>query len=199
MKKLSFNRVAQVDFFRYVYIYDYGGFWADMDTYCTQNIDDFVELNSEMVIGYEVNDKNWKKYGFKNEKGFGQYFFGASPQNEILHSIIYTIIRNAENIRFTEDRDILHITGPELFNNIISKHLQKSNKYKIQILNIDQVAPGMPHSDSPLISHSSNECVVHAFMGSWIKNKFNDLHDVQYPKPCVDYKIQRLKTLAMYK
>ena len=44
----------------------------------------------------------------------------------------------------------------------------------------------------PELSSVSNEHIH-----KW--NKFNDLHDVQYPKPCVDYKIQRLKTLAMYK
>jgi mannosyltransferase OCH1-like enzyme len=179
IKKLDFNRVAQVDFFRYVYIYDNGGYWCDIDTYCMKNIDTFINEDTEFVIGYEIDDKEYKKYGFKCQTGFGQYFFGSIPQNPILHNIIYTIIGKLDSFNFTEDRDILSLTGPEIWNEIIQISLNKS-RMNIQKLTIHQIAPGMPHSNSLKISESEDECIVHAFMGSWIKIKYNNLQQLKH-------------------
>ena len=90
-------KIQKIDFFRYIAIYHYGGFYLDLDIECLKNFDSL--LNYKCIFPLEQYIKNCDsseirlRYFCDRNNLFllGQYAFGAEPKNNFIKMIIDTI------------------------------------------------------------------------------------------------------------
>ena len=121
---INADKIHQADIWRFITIYKYGGFYADMDSICTQSIDDSLLKNykdQELIcspIGYQhcgINNSN----------------FGAVKNSKIIKSLIDTLVLKYKNIEI-KDISLLPFGYPE---NIIFSDIALKNKDLISFNN----------------------------------------------------------------
>jgi len=87
-------KIQQIDFFRYIAIYHFGGIYLDLDMECKKNMNSMLTHNSVFPVDEYINHINGKKpryAGFYNDKQnflVGQYAFAAEPKNKFIKSLI---------------------------------------------------------------------------------------------------------------
>lgn len=82
------DKVTQSDIWRYIVIYKYGGFYADMDSFCTEPLDFSIEKNykdNELLCCEIIEDKILIKKFINNSH------FAAIKESFILKEIIESI------------------------------------------------------------------------------------------------------------
>jgi hypothetical protein len=85
-------RIQRYDFFRYLAIYHYGGFYFDLDVLLARDLSSLLE--SGCVFPFEAISLNRylrKHYGMDWE--IGNYAFGAAPAHPFLKAIIDNCVR----------------------------------------------------------------------------------------------------------
>lgn len=131
-------KIQKIDFFRYVAVYHYGGFYYDLDMKAMESLDNLV--NNEVVFPIE------QKFGHKcNRPRFkylcdhhcyemlGNYAFGAIPKNTFLKTLIENIHYNIDNIieKYQKDRNFIYYvyqtTGPDYISLIYKNYVNKKN------------------------------------------------------------------------
>jgi len=94
------QKIQQIDFFRYLAIYYYGGVYIDLDLYVTQSFDTLYYDNMDMckfpVELHSITDTIITSQGFTQL--IGNYAFYAPPK----HPFIKQIIDNIECQRITD-------------------------------------------------------------------------------------------------
>jgi hypothetical protein len=104
----------KADLWRYCILYKYGGFYADVDTLCFNNINNFVtNQNVEFIIPIDLNNG-------KNKHCLANGFIGTIPNNPILLNCITQIVHNVKHSIIPSFN--LDICGPGLIG-------QKTNIY----------------------------------------------------------------------
>ena len=142
--------IQKIDFFRYVAVYHYGGFYFDLDMTAIQNIDDSVLDNQcvfpidEFISPEMCNDV---RYSYFCKKGLsyllGQYAFGAVPKHPFILFLINDIHANIDNYIDTynklttkkNDNYVYSTTGPDF---VTKKYLEYTNQQEITILPANQ-------------------------------------------------------------
>ena len=84
--------IQRYDFFKYLAIYRYGGFYFDLDILMASGLSDLLESNC--VFPFEritLNTYLRKYYGMDWE--IGNYAFGAAPENPFIKAIIDNCVR----------------------------------------------------------------------------------------------------------
>ena len=157
--------IQKIDFFRYIAVYHYGGFYLDLDMKCFENFDDLLSYSSvfpvdDFIIGWKTHDDRYKTFILQNQSILlGQYAFGSEPKNKFLKKIIDGIHSNInsyiKHINANDDIYVYQTTGPDY---ITEKYIEYTNKHNIHIL-----------------SDCKRQCfgkyAKHLYMGSWkIKN-----------------------------
>lgn len=79
----------RADFWRYLALYEYGGLYCDLDTYCVEPLDNWIDLNSDMV----VMDSQDPTYGYAIET----FALFVSPKSKHMKAVIDTMIYRIEN------------------------------------------------------------------------------------------------------
>lgn len=79
----------RADFWRYLALYQYGGLYADLDTYCTEPLDNWVDFSSDMI----ATDSDHPEYGYAIET----FAFLVAPQSKYMKAVIDKMIYRIEN------------------------------------------------------------------------------------------------------
>lgn len=132
------HHIKKVDFFRYVLIYNFGGFYADLDFIFLQPLPD--KVNSCDFVSYKANRNiELRSACFEEDSEgkwvVGQAFFGAPKQSYHLKCIL-----NEISLSFNVHNNPLLDTGPERLNEIFRK--KDLFKTKIHIFNMAEFANG---------------------------------------------------------
>jgi mannosyltransferase OCH1-like enzyme len=140
-------KIQKIDYFRYIAIYHYGGFYFDLDMRFLYPLsEDLLNYDCIFPIDHNLNNKCNEKR-FKNmcdnnmKVNLGQYAFGAKPQNEFIKLLIDTIHNNVD--KYIEDykkKNNKHVyvyttTGPDFITNL---YMNYSNKSSVHILEYDE-------------------------------------------------------------
>lgn len=165
--------IQRIDFFRYLAVYHYGGFYFDLDVFMASNLDDL--LDSGCVFPFEeLTVYSYLKHEYGLDWEIGNYAFGAAAQHPFVHNIIRNCVRAQrepdwahqmlESIpRMLRDRYyVLCTTGPGLITRTLAEY--KDINKPVKILFPDNVC------DTKLW-HRFGSHGVHIMEGSWINKK----------------------------
>jgi hypothetical protein len=143
-------KIQKIDFFRYIAIYHYGGFYFDLDMNALQPLDSEI-LQYDCVFPVDEiiknNMCNQQRYQFfcKNDMYFllGQYAFGAKPKNPFIKQLVDSIHNNIDDINkvfsIMQGKNgvknmeffVYSTTGPDFVSN---EYLLYDNKKNVKIL-----------------------------------------------------------------
>jgi len=169
-KKLPIN-IQKFDFFRYVAVYHYGGFYFDLDITALEPLDDLLMYDCVFPIDDFININMCKlnryKYFCDNNLNFllGQYAFAAKPKNDFILLLINSIHNNIDEYIKTYDSKkyinyeiyVYQTTGPDFVTKLYLDYKYKSN---INILEYNQ-------------RQYFGKYARHNYYGSWKKNLKN--------------------------
>ena len=153
--------IQKIDFFRYISVYHFGGFYLDLDMEVFSSFDNLLHNSCVFPIDEYISKKMCNLMRYNNycqrEQGFllGQYAFGAEPKNSFIKLLIDTIderidyyINNFEN---NSEDYIYKTTGPDYVTDI---YMEYENKNSITIL------------DNGKRQHFGNYA-KHKYFGTW--------------------------------
>ena len=140
--------IQKIDYFRYIAVYHYGGFYFDLDMKGYFPLDELLNYDSVFPVDQNIdkNKCNKIRYNHYCKKGIqfllGQYAFGAKPQNDFIKTLIDTIHYSIDRyiIEYEKIKDksksiqhqyIYSTTGPDYVTNIYNNY---SNKENVHIL-----------------------------------------------------------------
>ena len=151
--------IQKIDFFRYLVIYKFGGFYFDLDMDIDRSLDDLLE--NEVVF-----PKEWQQNGdpILQEQNMpfllGNYAFGAKAGNLFLKKIIDNIVSGRiprEKIPNKKDKIVFYTTGPVMVTQSLIDYLLLTDVPKITIL-----------EPTPKFFHARfGNYGSHKMMGSW--------------------------------
>lgn len=143
----KFKRKIQViDLFRLLAVYEYGGFYFDMDVEIVDNLDPLLQYECVFPIEMMRDNKVLNKMGYNYN--IGNYAFGASPRNQVIWNIIQAITKVQEDpawlspdkyfITDTIDTDlnamyeyVYHTTGPVIVSKVVFDSLAEGESVKL--------------------------------------------------------------------
>lgn len=124
--------VEKSDFIRYLYIYEHGGIYFDLDVLLKKRLDDVLE-GADVYLVDQTKDSNgenmtevYDPFFLAGEKGH-PFFYGAC--RAIASGVIYRIL--SEGFEIDEVLKTLYKTGPIM---LTKYYLINRHKYKIKIL-----------------------------------------------------------------
>ena len=106
--------IKKVDCVRYMWMYEYGGMYADLDLVCKRSIEELIHWNCA-YIPVENTDINWR---FDSDKA-SPAFLISNPGNKVWLYMLLYITNNYH-------KDVRRATGPTALANII-KHIYDQN------------------------------------------------------------------------
>ena len=133
--------IQKIDFFRYIAVYHYGGFYFDLDMTGLESLDELIKYDYDCIFPVDqnipkekCNHKRLKKYCEKDMKILlGQYAFGAKPKNRFIKKLIDTIHSNI-NIYIekfkTEGKRLQYVyssTGPDFVTDVYIDYPRKND------------------------------------------------------------------------
>jgi mannosyltransferase OCH1-like enzyme len=161
--KLPLN-IQKVDFFRYIAIYHYGGFYFDLDVKGVQPLDNLLENRCVFPVDEIITKEMCKLERFKKfcDKDInfllGQYAFGAAPGDPFIKLVIDKIHMNINSyIHYfipNSDDYVYKTTGPDFITNVYSGY---KNKDDIKILHYDK-------------RQCFGKYATHDYVGTWKDN-----------------------------
>lgn len=134
-------KIQKIDFFRYVAVYHYGGFYMDLDMNGLKSFDSLLHFNCVFPVDEYISKHLCKVARYKPfcERGqkllLGQYAFAAAPKHPFIKKIIDTIHANIHKyirtVNFDSDEYVYSSTGPDFVTDV---YLNYNNKNDITIL-----------------------------------------------------------------
>jgi mannosyltransferase OCH1-like enzyme len=169
-RKLPVN-IQKVDFFRYIAMYHYGGFYFDLDITALEPLDELLSLECVFPIDNFIDANmcpvpRYKPYCEKNmDFLLGQYAFAARPRHDFIKKLIDGIHENIDNYiqlfksNTYENHEfyIYQTTGPDYVTN---QYIDYTTKENITILEYP-------------IRQYFGKYARHSFKGSWKENLRN--------------------------
>jgi len=126
--------IQKIDFFRYVAIYHYGGFYFDLDMNAMYPLDELINYKVVFPIEQIVstcNNNRWKNLCSRNiNTVVGNYAFGAEPKNEFIKLLIENIHKNIDIIiknKNNSNNYVYETTGPDYVSFIYNTYNKKNN------------------------------------------------------------------------
>ena len=133
--------IQKVDFFRYVAIYHFGGFYFDLDIMGLQPLDDLLKYDSVFPIDEHINEGACSIYRFNNfcKRGqtflLGQYGLAAKPKNLFVKFLVDSIHNNVNNyIKHyvaNSEEYVYKTTGPDF---VTMAYMNFDNSDRVHIL-----------------------------------------------------------------
>ena len=156
--------IQKIDFFRYIAIYHYGGFYFDLDITGLYPLNEILKYECVFPVDQYINNKSCNNNRFKifcnKNINFilGQYAFAAIPKHYFIKLLIDNIHNNIENINETYKKlqnnikkinnknlkkhiynnYIYNTTGPDYVTNIYLNYINKEHKENIKILHYNK-------------------------------------------------------------
>ena len=137
-------KIQKIDFFRYIAVYHYGGFYFDLDITGLFPLDELLDYECVFPVDQNINrhrctKPRYKKYcSIKFPILLGQYAFAACPKNKFMKQLIDGIHNNIDkyiqNVNKTEQY-VYSSTGPDY---VTDQYIEAQDKSSIHILNFNQ-------------------------------------------------------------
>jgi len=135
-------RIQRYDFFRYLAVYYYGGFYFDLDVFLARSLEDLLDFTcvfpfEELTIHRYLRDE----YGM--DWDIGNYAFGAAAGHPFLQAIIENCIRAQKEPEWIQpmmkpspricrdDYYVLNTTGPGLVSRTLAEYSDAVKQIKI--------------------------------------------------------------------
>ena len=164
--------IQKFDFFRYLAIYRYGGFYLDLDVFLASSLSPL--LDCECVFSFEdLNMSRFLRRRHGMDWAVGNYAFGAAPGHPFLKAIIENCVRAQKDSGWVEPmlRDIprmfrpeflvLNTTGPTLVSRTLAENPELAER--VTVLFPDDVCDKRNR-------HHFGRYGVHLMNASWRKN-----------------------------
>lgn len=169
--KPKYNTSQKYDFFRYLAVYHFGGFYFDLDVFLASSLSDllnfdcvfpFEELTISMLLRCEYN-MDWE---------IGNYAFGAAAGHPFIYAIIQNCVKAQENPKWPEQmmtsiprlfhRDLygFYSTGPGLVTRTLAENPELAKQ--VVVLFPENVCDSTKW-------HLFGEFGIHLMQGSWVK------------------------------
>ena len=135
-------RIQRYDFFRYLAIYRYGGFYLDMDVFLALSLSEL--LDSGCVFPFEALTTTRflrEEYGMDWE--IGNYAFGATAEHPFIRAVIENCIKAQKDMKwnqlmmrsiprmFHENFFVLNTTGPLLVSRTLAEYPDAAKQVKV--------------------------------------------------------------------
>jgi mannosyltransferase OCH1-like enzyme len=162
--------IQKIDFFRYVAVYHYGGFYFDLDMKGLYPLDELLNYDCVFPVDQNIPSSRCNKYRYikycKKDLNLllGQYAFGAKPQNKFIKELCDTIHKNIDKYILEykvvqehlkqKEQYVYSSTGPDFVTDV---YLDYPKKNEVHILNFPN-------------SQYFGKFAKHNFYGTW-KNK----------------------------
>lgn len=160
-------KIQKIDFFRYVAVYHYGGFYFDLDITALYPLDDLLNYESVFPVDQNINIKKCNKDRYKKycEQGMdimlGQYAFGAKPKNDFIKTLIETIHNNI-NVYISDYKVngktlqyVYSSTGPDFVTDVYIKYNKKNDVHILESVD----------------AQFFGKYAKHNYFGTWKNNK----------------------------
>jgi len=165
--------IQRYDFFRYLAVYHFGGFYLDLDVFLASSLSQLLEFGC--VFPFEELTMNIflrQEYGMDWE--VGNYAFGAAAGHPFIHAIIKNCVRAQKDLEWVqavmrsiprmlrEDFYVFNTTGPGLVSRTLAEHPDAAKQVKV--LFPDNVCDSTNW-------HRFGAFGVHLMAGTWLKHK----------------------------
>lgn len=167
-------KIQKIDFFRYVAIYHFGGFYLDLDILVYKNFNDLLDyecifpIDQRIDCTHEHPNNRFKKICNKDPSLsiiLGQYAFAAKKNNLFIKFLIDNIHNNIDNIielhKYDQSKNYIYqTTGPDYVTDMYIEYSRNNNvEDEIHIL---------PSNSG----QQFGEYGKHHFYGTWKKGSF---------------------------
>jgi mannosyltransferase OCH1-like enzyme len=125
-------KIQRIDFFRYVAVYHYGGFYLDLDMLCLTSFNNLLNYECIFPVDEYISGELCKHQRYKefcdNKQNFllGQYAFAASPKHPFIKKLIDNIHNNINKyikyVDFGSDDYVYKTTGPDFVTEVYMKY-----------------------------------------------------------------------------
>jgi hypothetical protein len=161
--------IQRYDFFRYLAIYRYGGFYLDLDVLLATNLSPLVDLGCVFPFD-DLGISQFLRRTLGMDWTIGNYAFGAMPGHPFLWAVIQSCIRGQEHPEwiepalrgiprpFRDDFLVLNSTGPLLVSRALGEN--KALAEDVAILFPEDVR-------DPASWHRFGRFGIHLMEGSW--------------------------------
>jgi hypothetical protein len=163
-------RIQKYDFFRYLAVYRYGGFYLDLDVLLARGLAPLAA--HDCVFPFEdLNIDGFLRRRYGMDWTIGNYAFGARPGHPFLWEVVQNCVRAHESpswvepaLRsiprmFRDDFFVLSTTGPLLLSRTLAESASGGD---VTVLFPDDVR-------SPGAWHKFGQVGIHLMEGSWRK------------------------------
>lgn len=164
-------RIQRYDFFRYLVVYRYGGFYFDLDVFLASGLSGLLERGC--VFPFEnLNASRFLRAKYKMDWAIGNYAFGAAPGHPFLKAVIENCARAQQDPRWIgqmmagtprlrrADYYVLNSTGPLLLSRTLAENPQLARQ--VAVLFPDDVCDSRNW-------HQFGHLGFHLMEGSWRK------------------------------
>jgi mannosyltransferase OCH1-like enzyme len=134
-------KIQRIDFFRYIAVYHYGGFYMDLDMLCLKPFDDLLKYGCVFPIDELIGNNmcNLRRYKPFCDKGYyyllGQYAFAAAPKHPFIKSLIDKIHTNINKyikyVNFDSEDYVYKTTGPDFVTELYINYKEKDDIFVV--------------------------------------------------------------------
>ena len=142
-------KIQQIDYFRYIAVYHYGGFYFDLDMRGLYPIHDLLDYDCVFPVDQNLPKNSCSRKRIKEfcDEGtlkvnylLGQYAFGAKPRDPFIKLLCDGIHNNIdkyiEEFKLNKTHNYVYkSTGPDY---VTTKYLEYNNKENVHILLYDE-------------------------------------------------------------
>ncbi len=149
--------IMRCDFFRYLIVYHYGGFYLDLDIYMFRDLSDLLQRDLSLFCENVLSDTECTIFGHdaKEKIRVANYGFGAKPKNKFLYEVLEYL--NNQN-KF--DGDVIETTGPGMLTRLY-------HRFKPCELIYPTEKRSPPHCNCKINSCRLGNYGNHLHMNSW--------------------------------
>eukprot|EP00435_Cladocopium_sp_Y103_P026523 s1668_g6.t1 len=122
----ALSPAERADIFRYLVLYDQGGYFAELSVSCEKPIADYqVPQDAKMLVGYEFGHR-WSEVqrlevNFARTEQFANYFLASAPSNPVLRRVL-EMVRE----RFSWKIQSTDLTGAAALSDAVHEFLEVS-------------------------------------------------------------------------
>lgn len=125
--------IQKIDLFRLLAIYEYGGFYFDMDVEVVDSLDELSRYDCVFPVEMPTDNSVLNEMGYSYT--LSNYAFGASPKNLVIRNILDEIARlindDVHMSRYDGEEHIYHTTGPTLVSRVVFESLKDGHDIKL--------------------------------------------------------------------
>lgn len=134
--------IQRYDFFRYLAVYQYGGFYFDLDVFLASNLSALLDYSCVFTFE-ELTLYKFLRQQHGMDWEIGNYAFGAAAGHPFIHAVIENCVRAQKDsewaqammksipIMFREDFYVLCTTGPGLVTRTLAEYPDAAMQVKV--------------------------------------------------------------------